>query len=47
MRTAFPTVVLLATPAFAAEDETMTRGVWGIIVIALAFIILAFIGSRR
>jgi len=47
MKTALPVAVLFATPAVAADDETMTRSFWGIIVIALAFIILAFIGSRR
>ena len=43
----FPAVISAATPALASDNETVTREVWGIAVIAITFIVLAFIGSRR
>jgi len=47
MRLALLPAMIMATPALADSDETVTRGIWGIVVIVVAFIILALIGSRR
>jgi len=39
--------MFFSAPAFAAEDKAVTRRIWGIVLIALLFIILAFTGSRQ